>query len=155
MKKFVLLFLTFHLSLLTLCAQTEFYKRYAGQQGVRVASVNNFALDSASHLDVTLIEAIDDDGWAWMKREFMIGDLAPEQQSTLDAGSDVVLFSRRNRHNPSANAPIINEQIDAAGSCFMGISYLNRTVFVFCADDEAQYDALVTLLVKKIMHSSH
>ena len=154
MKKLVLL-LTFFVSLFSLSAQTDFYRRYADQQGVRVASVNNFALDSASHLDVTLIEAIDDQGWAWMKREFMIGDLAPEQQSTLDAGSDVVLFSRRNRKNPSDNAPIVNEQIDASGSCFMGISYLNRTVFVFCADDEAQYDALVTLLVKKIMHSSH
>ncbi len=154
MKKLVLL-LTFFVSLFSLSAQTDFYRRYADQQGVRVASVNNFALDSASHLDVTLIEAIDDQGWAWMKREFMIGDLAPEQQSTLDAGSDVVLFSRRNRKNPSDNAPIVNEQIDAGGSCFMGISYLNRTVFVFCADDEAQYDALVTLLVKKIMHSSH
>ena len=136
-------------------AQTDLYQRYASQPNIKVASVNNFALDSASHLDVTLIEAIDDQGWAWMKREFMIGDLAPEQQSTLDAGSDVVLFSRRNRKNPSDNAPIVNEQIDAGGSCFMGISYLNRTVFVFCADDEAQYDALVTLLVKKIMHSSH
>ena len=36
MKKFVLLFLTFHLSFLTLCAQTDFYKRYADQQGKKL-----------------------------------------------------------------------------------------------------------------------
>ena len=36
----------------------------------------------------------------------------------------------------------------------MGISYLNRAVYVFCADTEEQYDAIVTRLVKKIMHQS-
>ena len=36
----------------------------------------------------------------------------------------------------------------------MGISYLSRAVYVFCADTEEQYDAIVAMLVKKIMHNS-
>ena len=89
-----------------------------------------------------------------MKREFYIGDLAPEQQANLREGSDVVLFARRSRSNPRENAPIGDENINIAASCYMGISYLSRAVYVFCADTEEQYDAIVAMLVKKIMHQS-
>lgn len=133
--------------------QTDLYKRYASQPGVKVASVSNFAIDSATRVDVTVIEAEDGEGWNWMKREFYIGDLSPEQQAGLSEGYDAVLFARRSRANPRDNAPILNEEIDVAGSCYLGISYLNRAVYIFCADSEEQYDAVVSLLVKKIMHS--
>ncbi|MBP3762262.1 MAG: hypothetical protein J6I49_00080 [Bacteroidales bacterium] len=148
--------LTVLLLLASLCAtaQTDLYRRYASQPGVKVASVSNFAIDSASRADVTVIEAIDDAGWQWMKQEFHIGDLSPEQQAGLREGFDAVLFARRSRSNPSANAPIVNEQIDVAGSCYLGISYLNRAVYIFCADSEEEYDAVVSLLIKKIMHNS-
>ena len=135
-------------------AQTELYNRYARQTGVKVASVSGFAIDSVSQVDVTVIEAVDDEGWAWMKGEFYIGDLAAEQEQGLRDGSDVVLFARRSRANPKENAPVVGEDIDVAASCYMGVSYLQRTVYIFCADSEAQSDAIATLLVKKIMHSS-
>ena len=35
--------------------QTDLYKRYASQPGVKVASVSNFAIDSATRVDVTVI----------------------------------------------------------------------------------------------------
>lgn len=135
-------------------AQTELYSRYASQPNVKVASVTGFALDSTSQVDVTVIAAEDDAGWEWMKREFGIADLSAEQQEGLREGSDVVLFARRSRSNPGLSAPIKNEHIDIAASCYMGISYLSRAVYVFCADTEEQYDAVVTRLVKKIMHQS-
>lgn len=144
------------LLLATLAAQgqTELYKRYASQPGVKVASVNGFAIDSTARVDVTVLEAQDDEGWEWMKKEFYIGELSPEQQSGLNEGYDAVLFARRSRANPRENAPIRNEEIDIAGSCYIGISYLNQAVYIFCADSEEQYDAVVSLLVKKIMHNS-
>lgn len=135
-------------------AQTELYQRYASQPNVKVASVNNFALDSTSHVDVTVIAADDDQGWEWMKNEFGIADLSPAQQEGLRDGSDVVLFARRSRSNPRENAPLVGEEVDMTASCYMGVSYLGRAVYVFCADSEEQYDAIVTRLVKKIMHHS-
>ncbi|MBR5093332.1 MAG: hypothetical protein IKX32_07670 [Bacteroidales bacterium] len=142
------------LASLAAAAQTDLYQRYASQPGVKVASVSNFALDNTAKVDVTVIAAEDDAGWEWMKREFYIGDLAPEQQANLQEGSDVVLFARRSRSNPRENAPIVDESINVAASCYMGISYLSRAVYVFCADTEEQYDAIVALLIKKIMHNS-
>jgi hypothetical protein len=152
MKRIAILLLM--LVSLAASAQTELYQRYASQPGVKVASVSNFALDSNAKVDVTVIAAEDDEGWEWMKREFYIGDLAPEQQANLREGSDVVLFARRSRSNPRENAPIVDENINIAASCYMGISYLSRAVYVFCADTEEQYDAVVALLIKKIMHQS-
>lgn len=153
MKRLLFLLLVL-LTGLSATAQTDLYGRYASKPGVKVASVSNFVIDSATRTDVTVIEASDDAGWQWMKGEFHIGDLSPEQQAGLLEGNDAVLFARRSRSNPSANAPIVNEQIDVAASCYMGISYLNRAVYIFCADTEEQYDAIVTMLVKKIMRNS-
>ena len=135
-------------------AQTELYNRYARQTGVKVASVSGFAIDRVPQEDVTVIEAVDDVGWALVRGEFYIGDLAAEQEQGLRDGSDVVLFARRSRANPKENAPVVGEDIDVAASCYMGVSYLQRTVYIFCADSEAQSDAIATLLVKKIMHST-
>ena len=136
-------------------AQTELYKRYAEQPGVKVASVNGFPIDSNSRIDVTFIEAEDDEGWAWMKREFLIVDLLPEQQADINSGNDVVFFARRNRNNPAEGVTVQGDHIDVASSCYIGISYLDRAVYIFCADSETQSEAVATLLVKKIMHSSH
>lgn len=149
-----LLILLFLAAALSAAAQTELYNRYASQPSVKVASVTGFAIDSASQVDVTVIAAEDEQGWTWMKREFGIADLSAEQQQGLREGSDVVLFARRSRSNPGQSAPITNEQIDITASCYMGISYLSRAVYVFCADTEEEYDAVVTRLVKKIMHNS-
>lgn len=152
MKKCKILVLVL-LASLAAQGQTELYQRYASQSGVKVASVSGFAIDSTARVDVTVLEAEDDEGWEWMKKEFYIGNLSPEQQAGLDEGYDAVLFARRSRSNPRENAPILNEEVDVAGSCYLGISYLNRAVYIFCADSEDQYDAVVSLLVKKIMHS--
>lgn len=151
MKRIVLAFLLLAAGVAT--AQTDLYRRYANVPNVKVASVSNFAIDNNSSVDVTVIEAINEDGWKWMKKEFYIGDLSPEQQSSLIEGNDAVLFARRSRRNPRENAPVRNEKLDVAGSCYIGISYLNQAVYIFCADSEEQYDAVVTLLVKKIMHA--
>ena len=154
MKHFCIMMILVLAATQSVAAQTDLYQRYASQPDVKVASVNGFALDSNSKVDVTVIAAEDDAGWEWMKREFHIGDLAPEQQASLLEGSDVVLFARRSRSNPRDNAPIVGENINIAASCYIGISYLSRAVYVFCADTEEQYDAVVALRVKKIMHNS-
>ena len=142
------------LSTVVASAQTDLYHRYASQPGVKVASVSNFSIDSTSHADVTVIEAETDLGWEWMMQEFLISPLPPERASDLRVGDDVVTFARRSRANPRDAAPVVDEQIDVAASCYMGISYLSRAVYVFCADTEEQYDAVVALLIKKIMHHS-
>lgn len=153
MKRTILLPLLLSMAF-ALQAQSDLYDRYAGQPGVKVASVMGFPLDSNSHVDVVLVEAEDDDGWAWMRQEFLIVELMPEQQALLREGDDVVFFARRSRSNPRDGAPIVNDHVDVSTSCYVGISYLQRAVYIFCADSETQSEAIATMLVKKIMHTS-
>lgn len=148
---FILLFAA---TALAATAQTDLYQRYANQPHVKVASVSNFSLSNNSLVDVTVIEAEDDIGWEWMLQEFYLGSLPAERADDLREGADVVTFARRSRTNPRNSAPVVNEQIDIAGSCYIGVSYLSRAVYIFCADTEEQYDAIVSLLVKKLMRNS-
>ncbi|MBR1799283.1 MAG: hypothetical protein IJ761_05225 [Bacteroidales bacterium] len=134
-------------------AQNGLFERYASQSGVRVAEVERFPIDSALTVGVTIVEAQDSAGWQWMKEEFLIGDLMPAQTAQLRRGSDVVLFTQRHRQQPMQPAPIKDERVVLPESCYMVISYLSRTVFFFMTDTEAQNEAIVALLVRKIMRS--
>ncbi|MCR4659663.1 MAG: hypothetical protein K5650_05150 [Bacteroidales bacterium] len=136
-------------------AQSELYNRYANRAGVRVAEVEGFRIDSATAIDVLVVEAVSDAGWQWMKGEFAIGDPAPEQQRDLLTGNDVVLFAQRDSQWPGKPAPMNGEQVDASASCYLGISYLSRTVYIFAPKTAGQAEAIVSRLVLKMLNRSN
>lgn len=133
--------------------QTDLYNRYASRTDIRVASVTNFTLDTGITADVTLLEAIDDEGWNWLCREFSLATLSPEQQKQMDEGWDVAFFTQRNRHDPTQPAPVVNEQIDQTNTCYVGVSYLSRTLYIFCCNTDRQSDVVVNYLIEKMRHS--
>ena len=74
---------------LSATAQTDLYKRYASRSDIRVASVTNFTLDTGITADVTLLEAVDDEGWLWLCREFNLATPTQEQKKQMQEGWDV------------------------------------------------------------------
>ena len=54
--------------------QHDIYSKYATHTELKVAFVSQFQLDSATTVDVTLIQARDFAGWAWMVKEFNINE---------------------------------------------------------------------------------
>ena len=112
MKRKLILFLCCLAYTLTTLAQTDLYKRYASRTDIRVASVTNFTLDTGITADVTLLEAVDNQGWEWLCKEFNLAPLSQQQQQQMDEGWDVALFTQRNRQDPTKPAPVVNEQID-------------------------------------------
>lgn len=136
-------------------AQADLYQRYAGRTDIRVASVTNFMLDSALTADVTLLEAIDDEGWTWMCKEFSLAQLSKEQEEQMREGWDVVLFAQRSRQNPALPAEVKDEQVDQSNSCYVGVSYLARTIYIFCCSTNRQSDVVVNYLIEKMRKSVH
>lgn len=135
-------------------AQTDLYNRYASRTDIRVASVTNFVLDSSGiTADVTLLEAIDDEGWNWLCKEFGLIALSKEQQQQLAQGWEVSMFTQRDRHDPTKPAPVVNENIDVANSCYLGVSYLSRTIYLFCCTTEQQSDVVIEYLIRKMRNS--
>ena len=130
MKRKLILFLCCLAYTLTTLAQTDLYKRYASRTDIRVASVTNFTLDTGITADVTLLEAVDDQGWEWLCKEFNLA-----------------------RQDPTKPAPVVNEQIDHTQSCYVGVSYLTRTLYVFCCSTDRQSDVVVNYLIEKMQRS--
>ncbi len=141
------------LAALTATAQTDLYNRYASRTDIRVASVTNFTLDTGITADVTLLEAIDEEGWQWLCREFNLATPSPEQQEQMNNGWDVAMFTQRNRQDPTKPAPVVNEQIDHNQSCYVGVSYLSRTLYIFCCSTDRQSDVVVNYLIEKMRRS--
>lgn len=153
MKRKLILFLCCLAYTLTTLAQTDLYKRYASRTDIRVASVTNFTLDTGITADVTLLEAVDDQEWEWLCKEFNLAPLSQQQQQQMDEGWDVALFTQRNRQDPTKPAPVVNEQIDHSQSCYVGVSYLTRTLYVFCCSTDRQSDVVVNYLIEKMQRS--
>ena len=150
-------FLLALLALLSLSAtaQTDLYNRYASRSDIRVASVTNFTLDSGITADVTLLEAVDDEGWKWLCSEFNLAKPTTEQQQQMQEGWDVAMFTQRDRRDPTKPAPVVNEQIDHNCSCYVGVSYLSRTLYIFCCNTDRQSDVVVNYLIEKMRRSIH
>lgn len=147
----ILLFLGLYIGV---SAQTDLYNRYASRTDIRVASVTNFALDTGITADVTLLEAIDDQGWQWLCDEFGLIALNAEQQKQLSQGWEVSMFTQRDRKDPTQPAPVVDEKIDIANSCYMGVSYLSRTLYIFCCNTEQQSDVVIDYLIRKMRKSA-
>ena len=134
-------------------AQTDLYKRYADRTDISVASVTNFTLDTGITADVTRLEAIDDSGWEWLCKEFGLAAPSAEQLQQMRQGWDVAMFTQRSRQDPTKPAPVVKEQIDKNNSCYVGVSYLTHTIYIFCCSTERQSDVIINYLIEKMNHS--
>ena len=145
----------FMLLSLSAAAQTDLYNRYASRSDIRVASVTNFTLDTGITADVTLLEAVDDEGWNWLCSEFNLATPTQEQKRQMQEGWDVAMFTQRDRQDPTRPAPVVNERIDHNRSCYVGVSYLSRTLYIFCCSTDRQSDVVVNYLIEKMRRSMH
>lgn len=137
----------------TAAGQTDLYNRYASRTDIRVASVTNFVLDSGILADVTLLEAREDAGWAWLCDEFGLSELSPEQQKQVEEGRDVSLFTQRCRKDPTLPPPIMDDRVDMDDICYVGVSYLSRTIYIFCCNGGRQSEVMVNYLIQKMRHA--
>ena len=131
-------------------AQTDLYNRYSRRTDVRVASVTNFTLDTGITADVTLLEVIDDQSWQWLCSTFGLATPTKEQEQQIADGWDVTMFTQRSRQDPTKPAPVVDEHIDQGNSCYLGVSYLSRTIYIFCCSTEKQSDVVIAYLLRKM-----
>ena len=93
---------------------------------------------------------MDDTGWEWLCKEFGLIALNADQQRQLAQGWEVSMFAQRDRKDPSKPAPVVNERIDVANSCYVGVSYLSRTLYIFCCTTDHESDVVIDYLIKKM-----
>lgn len=142
MKKYWLLLVMLAASVSSM-AQTELYNKYSSHTEIKVACVNNMQLDSNSQIEVTILEAVDAKGWDWILKEFDIGPQSQDHRS--------IMFSMRDRQDPSKPAPVRNEKLESDNSCFIGVDFKNWILYVFAAKVGTPPDVLLKYLVSKMI----
>ena len=111
----------------------ELYRHYADQPGVRVGYIKDYPFDDTTHVDVTTIEALDDDGWAWMQQEFGTSNSQP---STSDPQLPTLLTLQR------------------PDGTFLFLSYNDRSLCLVDAESDAEYDAVLRYQLTKMTNTT-
>lgn len=117
------------------------YQRYEHQPGVRVGFVKALPLDDSTTIDVTTLEALDEQGWQWMCDEFAIGLYA----DSADGGHSFA-FRRMDREVPSVMPPADSLDFD-----MLVVSQADSCVSIYHLDNERQHDRVVELAFDKYL----
>ena len=104
----------------------ELYSQYKEQPGVRVGYVKDFRFDDSTTVDVTTVEALDDDGWAWMQGEF-----------GLDAIAD------------SCREGVLSMQRPDDGR-FLFLDYGSRAICLVDIDSDDEYSSILMYHLQKL-----
>lgn len=116
---------------------SEVYTKYAGTEGLNVAFFKDFRINDTISVDVTVLEALDSNGWNMLCKDFFIPKLDPFVQSLIDSGNDLTFTKRCNMYDYSQ--PVSDTSSLAV---LRAVSYLKQTVSVFHIKNEAESHAV-------------
>jgi hypothetical protein len=114
----------------TICVrgQSDIYQKYAVHDELYVAYVPKFPLDSTTTVAVTVIQAHDTAGWAWMCKEFNIYDTTGGSGA---ARQQKMLYCLRDKADPTQPATMVAGNVDYSRCCPLFASPVNYSVCIF------------------------
>lgn len=143
MKKIVIcLFFVIALASTGLKAQTQLYLQYAFDKTLSVACIIDYRLEDDMTLDVTMLQAKDDASWDRLVADFNVAALPQNLLQSLADGNEVVLTHYGMKNHPQMPAEAKGDFVDVDNSCFMGIEYKEKTIWVFHYSTAEQLDYL-------------
>ena len=114
---------------------SEIYQKYASMENVKASFIKDYKVNDTLTLDVTLLEATSDSGWARLVEEFNLsGQFNAELPSDTNAVS--FWFAPRNHYNLPMDSTLLNNDIVVA-------SQYRKTMAVFHITSEDQINAIV------------
>jgi hypothetical protein len=124
---------------------SDIYRRYEHVDGIAASYIHNYPVNDTLSLNVTLLEATTDSGWAVLVRDFEMDELSPLLQMLIDRGENLVFSKLIPRSNPSASAE----------NDVLAYSYTTRSVSIFhVANDEEKHAVLYHNIKKSINKDS-
>lgn len=116
---------------------SDLYTRYADTPGVDASFIKDFRINDTVSVDVTLLEAVDSNGWNILVRDFAIAPLDSVSQRKVDNGRDLISTRRLNKNNYSN--PINSRMED---DVIRSVAHLSKTVSVFHTKNEKERRAV-------------
>ena len=117
---------------------SDLYRRYEHNPHLTVAYIEDFPLNDTLTVDVTVLTAIDDEGWDALAGDFHIPPLPEFMQKKIDAGKDIVSI----RLTPKIAPGQPMDTTDLPKNNVIVISRKNHTISIFNTDTEEQQDAV-------------
>lgn len=114
------------------------YRRYEHNPHLAVTFLKNYPVNDTLSVDVTTIQATDDEGWILLKEDFGIPELPELFQQKIERGEDKVSVRRAPRNAP--NLPIDTTNYD--NNVVVAISRLHQTIDIFHTKTESEQDAV-------------
>lgn len=121
---------------------SEVYRRYADDGHVAATFLRNFRVNDSVEVDVTLLEARDDEGWDILHKDFKIKPLPPEVESIINKESVNMWYApRKNYKLPKDSIPINND--------ILVLSYGKRSLAIFSITENLQIEAIINHHISK------
>lgn len=118
---------------------SDLYRRYDGNPHLDVTYLRNFPVNDTLSVDVTLLQARDDEGWDILKEDFRVKPLPDFVEKEIKKGKDYVVVRLAPKTDPKQ--PI--DTTDILKNNVIGMSRLKRTISIFTTDTKEQQLAVM------------
>lgn len=105
---------------------SEVYKTYANNPSIKASFIKDFRINDSVTVNVTLLEAVDSNGWNMLYDYFHFTLLDSASQKDIDNGMDIIYTKRMNKNDYQQP---INDSTDEA--VIRAVSHLRKTVSIF------------------------
>lgn len=120
---------------------SEVYQRYAGHEGIAAAYIQDFPVNDTLTVEVTLLEATTDSGWAKMQEDFNITPIPPEALAILDTnGVSIWDVPKRECSVQTTEDTIMKDLVV--------MQYFKRKLAVFNIVSNNQKEAIISYQIK-------
>lgn len=118
---------------------SDLYRHYQDNPHLAVTYLRNFPVNDTLAVDVTILTALDDEGWDTLLVNYNILPLPQNMQEKINNGQDIVTVF----FAPKTNPTLPMDTTDLLKNNVLGISRLHHTVSIFITETEGQQDAVL------------
>ena len=113
---------------------SDLYRRYEGNPHLDVTYLRNFPVNDTLSVDVTLLQARDDEGWDTLRADYETFPLTDLGKANLEKGIESLM--------------VWEEHEDDRKAVYV-MSYLKKMVYEFYVDNEEQLDNIYLYFLKR------
>lgn len=117
---------------------SDLYRRYEGNPHLDVTYLRNFPVNDTLSVDVTLLQARDDEGWDTLRADFRIPELPPLFQQQIEDGKDMLSL----RFVSKTDLSHTMDSVDMLNNNVIAISRLKRTICIFYTSTIAEQQCI-------------
>lgn len=116
---------------------SEIYQYYSNIKGIKASYFENYRINDTVFVDITLLEAVDSNGWNILCEDLFIVKLDSLSQKKVDNGKDLIFTKQLSINDLSKTNTSTFED-----SVLRTVSYLRKEVSVFHTKNEKERHAV-------------